>query len=302
MMSYNEWEKNKRNNLISIAVTIVLLAIIVVLVILLIKKQQNEPQPQPSASRDPSVSGTPEPSARETPTPSLQGTPPESAVPTAEPTPAAEYNYAQPVPQSRQVDLEYFKDAVFIGDSRMEDFAAFSGIAKYATFYTHIGMTVNHLITEVENKIIRFKINGENLTLEEAFRKYSDFSKVYIMLGYNELGWPYPEQFINYYVKVLNLIKSVRPDVKIYVECVIPVARQITGIGVDPKMENNQNIAVFNRYIQEMCEEQKVYYLNVQEALVDGEGYLPDGAASDGIHLKKEYCLKWLEYIRSHVV
>ena len=51
-----------------------------------------------------------------------------------------------------------------------------------------------------------------------------------------------------------------------------------------------------------MCKEQKVYFLNVQEALVDSEGYLPDGAASDGIHMKKEYCMKWLDYIRRHVV
>ena len=163
-------------------------------------------------------------------------------------------------------------------------------------------MTVNHLITDDLSKIIRFKVNGENLTLEEALRKYNSFTKVYIMLGYNELGWPDVAQFIKYYVKVFDLIKTVNPKAEIYVECIIPVARQITGYGVDPQTENNENIAVFNRAIQEMCEAQKVYYLNVQEALVDSEGYLPDGAASDGIHMKKDYCIKWLEYIRSHIV
>lgn len=184
----------------------------------------------------------------------------------------------------------------------MEDFAAFSGLAKYATFYTHIGVTVNHLISENESEVIRFRVNGESLTLEETLRKYNDFSKVYIMLGYNELGWPYPEEFIKYYVKVLDIIKEANPASEIYVECVIPVARTITGSGVDPETENNENIARFNRYIREMCKEQKVYFLNVQEALVDSEGYLPDGAASDGIHMKKEYCIKWLDYIKCHVV
>ena len=294
-MGYNE-KNNKKNTLISIAVTTCLLAIIVILIILLIRKQPEPPAPQPSASatQQPGTS-TPE----ITPTP--ETTPAGSSATPAPPTPA-EYDYSRPVPERAPVDLEYFNDAVFIGDSRMEDFASFSGIAKYATFYTHIGMTVNHLITDDPGKIIRFKVGGENLTLEETLRKQNDFSKVYIMLGYNELGWPYPSEFIKYYVKVLDLIKAANPDVKIYVECVIPVARTITGYGVDPTIENNQNIAVFNQHIREMCEAQKVYYVNVQEALVDEEGYLPDGAASDGIHMRKEYCIKWLEYIRSHTV
>ena len=150
-----------------------------------------------------------------------------------------EYDYSEPVKKSATVSPEYFTDAVFIGDSRMEDFASFSGIAKYATFYTHIGMTVNHLITEDSEEIIRFKVKGENLTLEEALRKYNDFSKVYIMLGYNELGWPDPESFITYYTKVLNIIKTVKPGVQIYVQCVIPVESEITGIGVDPEKDKN---------------------------------------------------------------
>ena len=310
-MGYNE-KNNKKNTLISVTVTSALLVIIIILIVLLIQKQLNKQDPR---------SSTPPNSAAVTTPPVMTPTavPPTAVPPTAatsspevsptgtsgsvvEPTLSPEYDYSKPVPESNAVGLESFNDAIFIGDSRMEDFANFSGIAKYATFYTHIGMTVNHLITDDLSKIIRFKVNGENLTLEEALRKYNSFTKVYIMLGYNELGWPDVAQFIKYYVKVFDLIKTVNPKAEIYVECIIPVARQITGYGVDPQTENNENIAVFNRAIQEMCEAQKVYYLNVQEALVDSEGYLPDGAASDGIHMKKDYCIKWLEYIRSHIV
>ena len=173
------------------------------------------------------------------------------------------------------------------------------------------GLEVGDRIQKIDGKTIHIydelqytlqSNHGESLTLEETLRKYNDFSKVYIMLGYNELGWPYPEEFIKYYAKVLDIIKEANPAADIYVECVIPVARTITGSGDDPETENNENIARFNRYIREMCKEQKVYFLNVQEALVDSEGYLPDGAASDGIHMKKEYCIKWLDYIRCHVV
>ena len=59
-----------------------------------------------------------------------------------------------------------------------------------------------------------------------------------------------------------------------------------------------ENVVIFHRHIYEMCEQENVCFLNVQEALVDDEGYLPGGAASDGIHMRKEYCMKWLEYIK----
>lgn len=300
-MSYNKRE-NKKNTVVSTVVAVVLLIVIVVLIFLLVQRQDKNNTAQPTASAQSPGTPTAEPTPSPTVSPTPEPTPTTSDFASPSPTPQSAYDYSNPVPQSEPVELEFFEDAIFIGDSRMEDFAAFSGLAKYATFYTHIGVTVNHLISENESEVIRFRVNGESLTLEETLRKYNDFSKVYIMLGYNELGWPYPEEFIKYYVKVLDIIKEANPASEIYVECVIPVARTITGSGVDPETENNENIARFNRYIREMCKEQKVYFLNVQEALVDSEGYLPDGAASDGIHMKKEYCIKWLDYIKCHVV
>ena len=34
----------------------------------------------------------------------------------------------------------------------------------------------------------------------------------------------------------------------------------------------------------------------------DESGALPEEATVDGIHLKKDYCLKWTDYIRTHTV
>lgn len=257
------------------------------------------PTAAPTASELPkTASASPAPTAATAPT----ATPVLTAAPAPTPTPYTGCHYPNQVPERAPVGWEYFEDAVFIGDSRMEDFAFFTGMAKYARFYTHIGVSVNQLVNPDPEKQTLFSVNGEKLTLKEALTKYNDFTKVYIMLGYNEVGWPYPEEFIKYYEQVLELIWSIRPDALIYVESVIPVARQISGSGVDPFYENNENIAIFNRNIYEMCEKRNAHFLNVQEALVDEEGYLPDGAASDGIHMGKAHCMLWLEYIKSHTV
>lgn len=262
------------------------------------------PDPTPSVVSEtvsPAPSVTAPKTAAATPTPAATAEP-VTASPTPRPTPFTGYHYPNQVAESAPVGWEYFEDAVFIGDSRMEDFALFTGMAKYARFYTHVGVSVNQILANDPERRTRFLVEGEKLTLEEALTKYDDFSKVYIMLGYNEVGWPYPSEFVKYYTAVLDLIRSIQPDVQIYVECVIPVARKISGSGVDPAYENNENIAIFNRYIYEMCEQENVCFLNVQEALADDEGYLPGGAASDGIHMGKEYCMKWLEYIKCHTV
>ena len=196
-MSYNKRE-NKKNTVVSTVVAVVLLIVIVVLIFLLVKRQDKNNTAQPTASAQSPGTPTAEPTPSPTVSPTPEPTPTTSDFASPSPTPQSAYDYSNPVPQSEPVELEFFEDAIFIGDSRMEDFAAFSGLAKYATFYTHIGVTVNHLISENESEVIRFRVNGESLTLEETLRKYNDFSKVYIMLGYNEIGWPYPELFIKY--------------------------------------------------------------------------------------------------------
>lgn len=45
-----------------------------------------------------------------------------------------------------------------------------------------------------------------------------------------------------------------------------------------------------------------VYYIDTGAAVADDSGCLPEDAAIDGIHLKKPYCDKWLDYLKTHTV
>lgn len=60
-------------------------------------------------------------------------------------------------------------------------------------------------------------------------------------------------------------------------------------------------ISYNNSLIKLMAEEEKVFYLEVNECVADTGGYLPSAAANDGIHLNKEYCMKWYNYLCEHV-
>ena len=63
---------------------------------------------------------------------------------------------------------------------------------------------------------------------------------------------------------------------------------------------NNKNVNTFNNLIQELAKEKNVTYLDVKSALVDANGYLPEEASSDGVHVDKEYCKKWFEYLKNN--
>ena len=66
---------------------------------------------------------------------------------------------------------------------------------------------------------------------------------------------------------------------------------------------SNEKIQEFNQLILNMTQEQKVYYLQVSQSLMEDDNFrLPEGASSDGIHLTPSYCKNWLDYLLCHTV
>lgn len=202
------------------------------------------------------------------------------------------YDFTQPVPESDKVDESYFDDAVFIGDSRTEGFINASGLSN-TTAYAQKGLMVDSVFT---SPVI--DMNGSKVTVMEALERTS-FNKVYVMLGINETGWPYESVFIDKYKILIDKIKEINPSAKIYIQSILPVSSKVSSTHSYVK---NEKISQYNELIQAMTEEENVYYVNVREAVADSSGALPEEAAVDGIHLKKDYSLKWLEYLEKHTV
>lgn len=196
------------------------------------------------------------------------------------------------VGETDAVPRSYFDDAVFIGDSRTEGMLLSTGLSN-AISYTHKGLMVDTVFTA---PVIH--INGDKVSVMDALRQTS-FSKVYIMLGVNETGWPYSSVFIDRYAKIIDAVKQINPDAVIYVQSVLPVSNEVSSTHEYLK---NGKIDEYNRLILKMAEEKQIYYVNVAEAVSAADGSLPEDAATDGIHLKKTYCELWLSYLESHTV
>ncbi|HOJ49162.1 MAG TPA: GDSL-type esterase/lipase family protein [Bacillota bacterium] len=217
-----------------------------------------------------------------TPTDTPSNTPSDTSKP-AESKPNEESNL-------EPVDASYYKDACFIGDSRSEGFMMYAGPAE-ASYYVNKGLTVSGFFnTEF------LKDGDKKVTVADAL-KNKQFGKVYIMLGINELGWAYSNVFYDRYCEIIDYIKEVQPDAKIFVQSIFPVSA--TKSAKDAHV-NNKRIKEYNALIRKMCAEKNVIYLDVGQALQDENGNLPEDAAYDGVHLKKPYCEKWRAFLDTH--
>lgn len=200
------------------------------------------------------------------------------------------YKFGDPLPEREAVGDDYFDDALFIGNSITDTFMMFSGLEN-ATFYAGTSMTVRSAYSK---PII--SDDGDDITIMDAVKKHK-FKKVYIMFGFNELGWETLSVFIDEYGKLIDDVKKYQPDAVIYVESILPVSKEKSD---DDEFENNENIVKFNGLIRDIAAEKEVHYLDIHEEIVDDNGCLPDEASHDGVHFNQKYCLKWLDYLKRH--
>ncbi|NLL45426.1 MAG: hypothetical protein GX250_01280 [Clostridiales bacterium] len=254
--------------------------------------------PEPTATPVPTPTPTPTPTPLPTPTP--VPTPLPTATPTsnhesyasAGGTPLPDYECGLPVPESEEVDDDYFSDAAFLGDSRTDGFKLWSGI-RGADIFSAKSITVYNIFTSKEIKLK----DGTLGTLLQALEQ-KEYNKVYIMLGINEIGYT-PSSFYTGYSKVIDSVMESQPDAIIYVQAIIPVTKSLSESST---IYNNSRVESFNEMLTQLCAEKGAHYLDTYSAFADDDKALPEDASFDGVHLVKGYCEKWLSFLRKHTV
>lgn len=223
---------------------------------------------------------------------------PTEAPPTSAPTQPTEpkptlppHDYSRPVAERDAVGTDYFDDAVFIGDSRTEGLMINTGLSN-ATFYASKGLMVDTVFT---SPVVTH--NGRQVSVMEALETTA-FQKVYIMLGINETGWVSSDYFIEKYAAIIDEILSINPGAAVYIQSIPPVS---DAVSQSHSYIRNEKIREYNDLLSKLAEEKRVYYLDIASAVAPS-GALPEDAAPDGIHLNKENCVKWLNFLKTHTV
>ena len=181
-----------------------------------------------------------------------------------------------------------FSDACFIGDSRTLGLGLNCDKAK-ADFYASQGLNISSALTD---QVIELQ-NGNMGTVLEAVAQ-REYKRIFVMFGINELGWPYPENFVEKYEELIEGIKAAQPNAAIYVQSILPVAASAVN---NDAVFTNENINAFNAYVEQAANETGVNYLDINGYFKDNSGMLPEDAAADGIHFVRAYCLKWIDLL-----
>ncbi len=251
--------------------------------------------PAPTAAPTPAI--TPTMPIQSTATPTLAPTATPKLAPT--PTPAAQFDYTQPAPQTPVVDMSYFSDALFIGDSRTEGLQLYSGI-EGATFFCYKGITIFDVMQNNPKKLI--KLNGTSYSIVDALtQKSGKFSKVYISLGINELGYYDNQGFHDKFAALIDHIRATQPNAIIYLQNQVPVNPTLCAKNW-PSYVNNDKVAVYNEIFTQLAAEKKVVLLDVATALSTPEGILAQENTVDGVHFTKGWYKEWLSYLMCHTV
>lgn len=218
----------------------------------------------------------------------------EDPAPLPEPEPVIPYDFSVPVAESDAVDHDYFSDAAFVGDSRMEGFYLYSGVKRGKKIATS-GMSVFN----IDEKNV-FKVNGAYCTALDMLEA-RQYGKVYLGLGATELGYINTEKVYDTYCRTVDAIRTRQPNAVIYLLNIIPVNEgQVAASGGAGHL-NNDRVRFYNELIAKVAAEKQVALLDQYSAFAV-DGALPKQGTRDGVHLTRDYYEKQLEYLKTHTV
>lgn len=199
-------------------------------------------------------------------------------------------------PASGQVDLSYFSDAAFLGDSLTVGFSDYKINLGGALICGYTGVGPDAI---VNRSAVKSSVRGEEVALDVLAAAHP--KKLYILLGTNTLTTVgAADRFLAYYGQMLDVLRqTLGEDCVIYVESIPPVrpeaAAEKPGLASDIIRSVNEQLAL-------LAADKGCVYLDLWETLADGEGNLKEVlAAPDGVHFSAGNGYgAWVTYLRNH--
>ena len=203
------------------------------------------------------------------------------------------------VMENGRVDISYFDDVLFLGDSLADGFKVYNSSLELkdskAGYLTQRSMSPRSFLQPG----VHVDAGGGPVDVWAVIEQVQP-GKMYLTLGTNALMSMSPEDFIVTYYQLVDKIRRTSPNTQIYVTTITPVAawksRKESRLSFDRIYQANQLIA-------KMCVEENLALINLYDVLKSSSGYLrEDIAASDGIHLSPSGYREWLDYLITHTV
>lgn len=202
------------------------------------------------------------------------------------------------LPQTPPVDVSYFTQASFLGDSLTQGMQIYDTGLPNANFCAYKGVGPNAVVNGTTCK----RSDGVEEVPMEALAAQQP-KVLYVLLGTNVLGRDGDyANFLTYYRLMLDMIHQQLPDTIVYVQSITPVRPEVSAEERHAGL-NRDRLCRINDELAAIALEKNCYFLNLWEALADENGDLKaEYAQPDGYHLKPEGYTAWVEYLSTHTV
>ena len=107
-----------------------------------------------------------------------------------------------------------------------------------------------------------------------------------MMLGINELGRGTTEDFMGQYTEVIDTLRELEPEAKIFIMGIMRVSEKKSS---SDAIFNNSNINARNNAVATLADNKNIFYIDVNEVVCDEEGNLKEEYTFDQIHLLGAY-------------
>lgn len=198
----------------------------------------------------------------------------------------------QPKFEFVNVDVSYFDDALFIGDSRTVALRAFGSFPN-AHYFARTGIGINSLFEypatdEATNVSLKYRLSERQ------------YGKIYIMIGVNDLSYGTLTSFADSYFSAIDTIREYQPNAIIYVQSIVGITEKEERYS--PNRFNNQTVLNRNAILKARCNDESIVYLDLFSVYADESGYLNPEYSADGLHIKPDYTYIWEDFLKSHAI
>ena len=198
-------------------------------------------------------------------------------------------------PSCGQVDLSYFADAAFLGDSLTVGFSDYNINLGGALICGYTGVGPDAI---VNRSAVKSSVRGSEVAMDVLTAAQP--KKLYILLGTNTLTTlGAADRFLAYYGQMLDQLRQALPGCVIYVQSIPPVRPQAAaekpGLASDVLRSVNEQLA-------KLAADKGCVYLDLWETFADENGNLKEMlAAPDGVHFSAGNGYgAWVTYLRNH--
>lgn len=198
------------------------------------------------------------------------------------------------VPEHEPEGDDYFSDAVFIGDSMMEQWEV-SGLLPTTNFVWKVGMSA----MSVHRKQFRAAGVSGKLTTYEYAARYNP-KKIYVWLGGNGLDKKVSNNVLADYETLADELIEHFPNALIYVISPPPMTRK--RMAKEDKLTPGRYSA-FESKLRELAARRNFYYIDGYHAIAGEDGYMPvQFTTGDGYHVNRAAITLLTDLVRAQTV